>query len=405
MPGACQAEWVDDRIEVLLNNKRKIKLLSSICCFKYRKPGIDHRRMQSIFPMSFMYEFEEIKRRGIEYELYKMRYFKMFYKISKISKRIFNFFRGEGKWDWFISSLLWSIFNWRFYKNIEYIYSTGGPPSAHLLGILIKKITNKKLVVELQDPLSGDNIGRNKRSKYYLEKIEKFIICHSDLIIYCTESASNYARLNHKKHVKKIHFVYPGSSLKSEIFNKDKTSVSKINLTYLGSLYQTRNLDNLLKAIFNLSKQNIDIENKLIINLYGNIDLDIKKRILDFDIDIIRIHGLISRPEALIKAEMSNVLLLIQNTDNRSVTTIPFKVYDYLRLNKLIFGLTYKNIELNEILNKHGHIYCDADKIKQIENSLLLLLNNFDSLSHRIVPSNLTPELAILKIEDLINSI
>ena len=405
MPGACQAEWVDDRIKVFLNQKRKIKLISSICCFKYADLNINHKRLQSIFPVAFMYEFEEIMKRNIFYNPNKLYYFKFYYKFSKISKKIFDFLKGEGRWDWFITLFFWSIFNWRFYKNIDYIYSTGGPPSAHLLGILIKKIFKKRLVVEFQDPLSGDDIGRNKKSASYLKKMEDFIIRHADLVIYCTETACNYSRLNHKEYLKKIHFVYPGSSLKSKASINENHSNNKINITYLGSLYQTRNLDNLLKAINNLSNKNIDIKSKLVINLYGNIDADIKKRILSFDINIIKIHGLITRSEVLIKAEMSDVLLLVQNTDMRSSTTIPFKVYDYLRLNKLIFGLTFKNAELNKILNNHGHIYCDADNINQIQSSLLLMLNSFDTLSKNIFSSNLTPELAVSKIENLIDSI
>ena len=51
---------------------------------------------------------------------------------------------------------------------------------------------------------------------------------------------------------------------------------------------------------------------------------------------------MISRELAHQKAMDSDILLLVQHTDDRSALTIPFKVYDYLNTENLILGLTYK---------------------------------------------------------------
>ena len=44
---------------------------------------------------------------------------------------------------------------------------------------------------------------------------------------------------------------------------------------------------------------------------------------------------MISRNSAL-RAMDSDVLLLVQHTDDRSILTIPFKIYDYLNTENLI---------------------------------------------------------------------
>ena len=46
------------------------------------------------------------------------------------------------------------------------------------------------------------------------------------------------------------------------------------------------------------------------------------------------------RLDALRIASHADILLLVQHTDKRSAETIPYKIYDYLNLNKPIIALT-----------------------------------------------------------------
>jgi len=97
-------------------------------------------------------------------------------------------------------------------------------------------------------------------------------------------------------------------------------------------------------------------------------------------------------------------LLLIQNSDNRSIVTIPFKTYDYLHSGKLILGLIYKNDELRDILIKHGHISCEVDDVDIIKSALSLLIsNNQSELSKNVKNCIITPELASKKMLELLD--
>ncbi len=388
MPGACQAEWVDDRINSFLEKGYKISVITSICCFKHTSK-LNHYRIQSILPKSFIYEYEEIQRRSIPYSKKKLKKFSRYYSFSKFLNRIFSLFGGEGRWDWFITTFIWSLFNYKKIKSHSVIYSTGGPPSAHLLGVFYKILFNKNLLVEFQDPLTGEDIGRNKVSKYGLSIAEKFIIKKSDLVAYCTEMATKRAKKVYQSFSEKIYNIYPGSSLKSCSINT-KTP-KKINITYLGSLYQTRNLDNFMKALYNLNDHLGNLEEKITVNIYGNIDKDIRERILAFKLNIIKYHGLIPRHEVSNVANKADVLLLIQNTDKRSSVTIPFKLYDYLAMKKLTLGLTYCNEEINNLLSSHGHLYCDANDVRDIQDKIFLLLDNYSTLTTSLIDSTLTP--------------
>jgi hypothetical protein len=402
MPGACQAEWVDDRINAFINKGYKITLISSIGTFKHSNLNIKHVRVPTISPHGFLNEFDEICNRKIKYEPFIKFLLNLYYYIAIVIYKILVFFHlksGEGRWTWFISSFITSIF---LYKKYSFIYTTGGPASPHLTGIVFSKLTGIRHLAELQDPLSGDDIGRNKFSGFGLKIIEKFITQNADITLYCTKNAMIDARKKYFRNADKIFYVYPGSAIKqSKNIDVDKNT---INITYLGSLYQTRNLDTVMSAIKILISENIQILGKLEINLYGNINKDIKIRIQNFEPKIINIHGLVSREVAMEKANSSDILLLIQNSDDRSTVTIPFKTYDYLKSGKLILGLIYKNQELKQILINHGHLACEVNDVFAIKNILSdLILHKFDKTKYDIKESNITPDFAAAKMLELIN--
>lgn len=409
MPGACQAEWIDDRIFAFIQKEYKISLISATCCFKHNNIEIlDHIRIPTLSPHGCRYEFQEIKRRSIPINKFSIAYLflslcsKIDYILEKMKLK-----SGEGRWSWFLSSSIASI-RYGLVKNKEFIYTTGGPASAHLTGILLAKLYGKKVICEYQDPLSGKDIGRNKLSQIGLKFFERLIIKYADITIYCTRNAMLEAIEKYSKYKSKISFVYPGANLLNKNLINSNSLINnnlnrKINITYLGSLYQTRNLDTLMQAIDELITEGNPIVSMLEIHIYGNINSDIKQRIINFKHKLIILHGLVDRNEAMQKALNADVLLLIQNTDDRSIVTIPFKTYDYMHTGKLILGLTYRNDELENMLSSHGHLVCQANDIPEIKRKLKSLIVDFNKYQNNITDSVYTPALAVDNMIQLIN--
>jgi hypothetical protein len=403
MTGVCQAEWVDDRINAFINNGYNILLISSICSFK--NPNIRHIRVPSFTPNGFIFEQDQIKKKGIQFSSRTKSFFKIYYYISRCISAILDKLylkSGEGRWGWFFSSFIASFYFIKDFKQIDYIYTTGGPPSAHFSGIVLSKLIRIKNITELQDPLTGKDIGRNRFSKLAFTYVEKILIKFSTKTIFCTENAMIVAKEKYKMLKHKIDFVYPGSNPLNEKSHLNKNNL--INFTYLGSLYQTRNFDNLMSSIKHISQTKYDFTNLFEINIYGNMDNDIKERIILNGSNYIKMHGLVSREIAISCANKSDVLILVQNTDDRSIVTIPFKTYDYLNSGKIIFGIIYKNDELREMLENHGHISCQADNIEDISNKLEYIIDNHLEISKNIKKSNITPSQAVHKMIQILQS-
>ena len=399
VPGVCQAEWVDDRIFAFIEKGYSISLVSCTYCHTHTSSKIKHYKTPALSPHGAAYEYNEIRNKQIPVSK-GLSYFYtwMMYPVNRFL-HLLHLRSGEGRWSWFISAFFSSLFHVQKKKDLDFIYSTGGPPSAHLSAIVIGKLYGKRVIAEFEDPLSGEGIGRNKLSAFGLRFFEKIIIRWATTVIYCTQNAMKFSREQYPRYQNKINFIYPGArlplQLRSVVSDSQKFElVRRINISYLGSLYQTRNLDNLLEALRMLLEErtNPNVE----INVYGEMNADIRERILQFPYqDYIKLHGHVSRELALQKASQADVLLLIQHTDMRSKTTIPFKLYDYLHTRNLILGLIFRNNEIEDLLVSHGHMVCQADDINGIKDILVHLKANLADTTHPVFISKYTPDYAV----------
>lgn len=359
----CPAEWADDKIDSLLKLGNRVILISSLWSEKYVDSNVIHYRVPSLSPKDFKDEVNEIlQTRSLPWTTYLWIPSILIIGIPlDIIQYIFTNGLGGGKWSWSISSFI-SAFLVMFTRKIDFIISTGGPASSHICAVLISKIFKKNLVIELQDPLSGEGIGRNSRSAKLLFEVEKILVKYATKIVYVTKAAAIEAKEKFRNS-STIYSIYPGS--KKMVLSKNKSTNEKFTLVHLGTLYSTRNMDTLISAIDILIKQNkINEDDFQIINLgdiYGDFQREyIKKK-------YIQQLPTLPREKAIAFASNCDISLLIQHNDPRSTTTIPYKTYDYLNVGNPIFGLL-NSVELEEMLISKGH-FCapvrDPEKIAE----------------------------------------
>jgi glycosyltransferase involved in cell wall biosynthesis len=89
--------------------------------------------------------------------------------------------------------------------------------------------------------------------------------------------------------------------------------------------------------------------------------------------------ALLPRDTALDRARRSQVLLLVQHADDRSLETIPFKLYDYLNLGVPILVIG-RNPEIRELLSD-GDFFCYVENQQSIVQAIASLLKSSRSAS------------------------
>ena len=369
----------DDKIYNLKKLGYELIILSSFDGNKINAKNINHYRIPSFSMIDFI---QECKNQNFDQFVKLILYFPIvisFGWILDIIEYVFLKGKGGGKWFWFISATILSQFIKIFHK-IDYVFTTGGPVAAHLTGLFSNIFFKNKLFVELQDPLVGKDIGRSGLSSKYLSLFEKKILKNCYKLIFVTGSAANECKKRNLKFKEKIKSIYSGANKVSKCKTKKFSKVLKF--IHSGTLYTTRNLENLNQAIdFLVSKNKIELSRINILN-FGDIYGENQIKMLNKP--YIKWIKSTNRLQAMRYCCESDVLLLIQHTDERSKLTFPFKVYEYLNLNKIIFALINNN-ELRNMLTKRGHVCASINNVQEISKKLNFILKNKNKLLRRIV--------------------
>ena len=375
--GNCPAEWADDKLRALNKTSTNIFVITSIQSKIRNYKNIKYFRVPSLSYSNFKYELEIFKKNNNN----KIPLFlKFFYLLSLSFGSLFDLIMRltvksltGSYWSWFIVAFPITLII-KFKYRINKIFTTGGPSSAHLLGTFIAfLVSGTNCICEHQDPIIGTYI-KNKTSRKIAFILDRFYTRYASKIIYVTKKAAKSAIQRNPKQGYKIHSIYPGSWNFFKFKKNQNRNNEDIEFLHLGTLYGTRNLDNLFSAIDYLKENNKDdkvIQSIKIVNC-GDIYLDNKDDYLNRnDFELIRCK---SRKDALIRASKSNYLLLVQHIDKRSQETIPYKFYDYLNLNIPIFAICNNN-ELEKLVLKSGGIISKASKTKSIIKSIRSLLD------------------------------
>jgi hypothetical protein len=368
MPGACQAEWVDDKIKSLLEKEHEITVISAICANPYQHPKIKHIRVPSISLHDFKDEVIRCKDVGLGLSWYLYLVIPIIYTLGIMIDWIQGFVTkgiGEGKWSWILSSFVAEFLIVLRHKT-DSILSTGGPASAHVSSILVSKIFGKSLVIELQDPLSGGDIGRNQAARGWLCRIEKFIVKNATKTVYVTKAAAEFAE--QQFHSSRIEAIYPGAwDFKISPSNFSRPNTGRYRLIHLGSLYATRTFKTIISALDLLIARGVFQETEIELLNLGHVAPEIRAEICQKS--YVKISPPVGREKALRLAASYDIMLLIQNKDERSQVTIPYKTYDYLNLNNKVLGLLNSS-ELTQLLLEAGQMACTLEDIEGVAKIL-----------------------------------
>jgi hypothetical protein len=373
---SVMSEWVLDKVDTLNRMGFVVDIITSSRNPLRKEPFGKFIRVGSVNPSSFFKENGLSKRVFLDFILLPFVItVGLFYEIIErlILGRI-----GDGKWGWMLSStVIASILS--LTSKYELILSTGGPASSHVSAVIAGFVSNKRVIIELQDPLYGKDIGHNTTSSVFLLKIEKFLVRFASKVVYVTKSAAEESQLRYPNN-KNIVGIYTSSR---KLVNKNETKIirptindKKIMLLHLGTIYSTRNYASLLEVLEN-EDFGVGFE---IVNIghvsEENIPNGLKKTSF-------KIESIIERIKGLENALSFDAILLIQHTDLRSELTIPYKTWDYLNLEMPIIGLL-NNEELAALLIKHGHYVANVNDLLSIKIAIKKYLADLKSNSFDI---------------------
>ncbi len=364
MPGFSPSEWVDEKLSAARQLGHFVILVTAVSS---QLKSCDHQviiKLPSLSNEDFTQECSELQKTG---EPKPSRGLVMQF-AGRMFDRIFKALAGnrsDGRWSWALPATLviWAS-TLKFRPDV--IVATGGPSAAQFAASLATLFPGaKRPVLEFQDPFIGREMGLSDKVLRAMRILNSFMMRRSKKYVVVSNGSLQQVQDSYASHSSKIAAIYPFAEPRtgSNKLIRPSTSKGRVEFLHAGTLYGTRSLQPLFKALdAGYASGKFAPEHIQISNLgadYTGTEPRVDYRELD----------LLPRNAALERARHAQALLLVQHSDGRSLETIPFKLYDYLNLDVPIIVIG-RNPEIRELL-ADGDFFCPLED----QQSLILAIS------------------------------
>jgi len=384
MDGRAASQTITDKMPYLLEAGIQPIVFSAITGIQDQR--FPHRRFLAWGPAAFRFDFRHWIAnqygRGFIYKLLTRTVSILLAPFIGLEKLILGY---SSQWSWAMPAFIHGLGLIRAGK-VDLVFSTGGAWSAHLAGLWLKKWTGITWIAEIHDPLvirkNPNDQGfekpknRDARFRYYLEQQ---LTKYADHVWWFTDGAVHYAKVRNSNlnTAGNAHgfMVLPGAEPPGGLTAaQSHVYTDTLNLCHFGSLANDRSLSTILNALVPLVKKYPEARERIRVHAYGApldpLSINAIKE-LNFG-DILLSHGRLEkdpvtgksgRERVVERMQVADVLILLHGNDEWCAEYIPSKFYEYLWTGRPIWGITHRNPQLDEMLEKRGgYLSHDGDK-------------------------------------------
>lgn len=265
-------------------------------------------------------------------------------------------------------------------EEITCLYTTSFPYSSHLLGKYLKdKRPHIRWVADFRDEWTNNPYYEDMpwmRYRLPLEKKMEASVCKAcDYFITNTpfmlkNSLKDYPFLRGKST-----FIPNGFDPQDfEAFDPKPHVHDQFVITYTGSLYGRRNLEEFFKALAEAIKEGSIALKDVAVHLVGNITAEVLEGFKDtYDLgDHVVSHGYMSHHQSIEKLFASDVLLLSMGSGKGLENFYSGKIFEYIRVNRpILAAVPIHGAAASVIKETHTGIAVDSDDHEGIKQALI----------------------------------
>jgi hypothetical protein len=263
-------------------------------------------------------------------------------------------------------------------KHISHLITTGPPFACHLVGLLLKCMTEVHWVADFRDPWALSHklpIHRNQITDIVEARLIRSVMERADLVLSVTPQMTDQARKEHPN-LRPDKFVTLTNGFDPADFAGLVTprSVSdRTTFLYPGSFYYGRTPEPFLRAMRSLIDDGIVRQCEVFIKLVGDTSIaeshivpEIVQRLRLQD--IVSVGALVSRREMLQQTLEAHVMLVLTEQTPHAYT---FKLFDALATGAVVLNIGCGGA-VAELLAKTGRgIAVDHTSVPEIRNGIL----------------------------------
>ena len=358
---------------------------------------LDQSRLDEIPSQSRVFRTAMLPHPNTVYKYLKESYYKVTGRKQEFSRKLLespseghpNSHRMLRSTREFLGSLLWippdDVLGWlpiavlkgiRLLRahHITHIYTTNPPHTTHLVGLAIKTICNVKWVADFRDLWLFEKPFQTRIAERIEHWMERKVVEKADAIALTTDRMADKFRHTYSA-VNATKFVTICNGYDAEDFSSilPAGNPQKFTVTYIGSFYDERTPEPLLRAVSELvAGKEIPVD-ALEIQLIGNCRY-VKGRSTD-DISaslglssVVRVIDAVPYRRALEYAVNSHLLVLLAPDQPYE---IPGKAYEYLASGVDVLALTQEGATADLIRKTGGGAVVDPEDIGGMKSAVL----------------------------------
>ena len=229
-------------------------------------------------------------------------------------------------------------------EKLDIIFSTSTLYTAHLIGLILKKISGKPWVADFRDPCSANIHGPQLSWRRCIDRLlEKLVLKSADRVITVTRPiADDFRKNNPLGHYSVITNGYDQTDFKD--LSITDHSLLKFNMTYTGILYRESSPKFFLQGSADLMEEKPELRKDIIVRFVGQFDKPgenfnfsyLKSLPVENQVELI---SYVSHEERLQYAISSAVLLLFINDVPGAESVMTGKIFEYIDCKKHVMSL------------------------------------------------------------------
>jgi glycosyltransferase involved in cell wall biosynthesis len=239
-------------------------------------------------------------------------------------------------------------------EGAKVIYSTGPPFSNHVIGVCLKKMTKKPLIVDFRDAWTANPMRRMRfpRARQLMESIlEKIVIRSADLVVSTTEGITQDFRRRYGVESAMKFITLPNGFDKEEFCMPDKSTrdrCDKMRIVHTGQLTSERSPKPLLVALRRLFDEKPNLTHVIEVYLVGENQTFLDGKTIENYLEEFRLESVVKlvahvpQPEAIRYQISADILLLVIGVvppEEISTYGIASKVFDYMVAGRPVLAL------------------------------------------------------------------
>jgi len=264
-------------------------------------------------------------------------------------------------------------------KRIHVILSTSGPPSNHIIGWALHKLSGVPWIADYRDPWYSNVLTRQIKELDHFEKwLEMFII--RDACLITTVSDGTRGNLS-KFHGRNVEVVTNGFDPDDYIGILSPDRNGQLIITYTGSIDPVyRDPSMLFEAVASLKKRKVISSGDFGLRFYGSAEPWITRLSVDYGIeDLVVDGGIVSRSKSIECQATATAVLVIDTFGTKDTSeNLPTKLFDYIGLKRPVLAVAPHDSQIDKFLRfTYAGTVCSS--VSEIENILEDWISQFEN--------------------------